>query len=113
VLGMTFKENCPDLRNTKVIDIVAGLRDYGQRVSVHDPYAAPEESLEHYGEPLLNWDALPKADAIVLAVSHRHYLQMPVAELLSTLKPGGVVIDVKSALNPAAIKALGFQLWRL
>jgi UDP-N-acetyl-D-glucosamine/UDP-N-acetyl-D-galactosamine dehydrogenase len=113
VLGMTFKENCPDLRNTKVIDIVAGLREYGQRVSVHDPYASAQESIEHYGEPLVAWDALPEADAIVLAVSHQHYLSMPLTTLLTKLKPGGVVIDVKSALDRDAVAALGHALWRL
>ncbi len=113
VLGMTFKENCADLRNTKVIDIVVGLREFGQVVTIHDPYAESAEAHEHYGETLCDWSALPKADAIVLAVAHRHYLEMPLSQLLGKLKPGGVVIDVKSMLDRAAVAALGFSLWRL
>lgn len=113
VLGMTFKENCPDLRNTKVIDIVSGLREFGQHVTVHDPYAEAADATEHYGEALCDWGALPKADAVVLAVAHKYYLAMPLAELLTQLKPGGVVIDVKSVLDRDAVAALGFKLWRL
>lgn len=113
VLGMTFKENCPDLRNTKVIDIVQALRDFGQEVTIHDPYADSHEAMDHYQTPLSPWEALPKADAVVLAVAHQAYLAMPLNQLLATLKPGGVVIDVKSALDRAAVADLGFTLWRL
>jgi len=113
VLGMTFKENCPDLRNTKVIDIITGLREFGQVVTIHEPYAEPADAHEHYGEALSEWKDLPTADAVVLAVAHRHYLEMPLSQLLGKLKPGGVVIDVKSVLDRAAVAALGFSLWRL
>ncbi|MCA3018494.1 MAG: nucleotide sugar dehydrogenase [Rhodocyclaceae bacterium] len=113
VLGMTFKENCPDLRNSKVIDIITGLREFGQTVTIHDPYASSAEAHEHYGESLSDWSALPKANAIVVAVAHKHYLDLGVQELLQTLKPGGVVIDVKSALDRDAVGAMGFKLWRL
>ena len=113
VLGMTFKENCPDLRNSKVIDIITALREFGQSVTIHDPYASSEEAHEHYGESLAEWSALPRADAIVVAVAHKHYLDLSLQELLQTLKPGGVVIDVKSALDRDAVAALGFTLWRL
>ncbi|MBC7622395.1 MAG: nucleotide sugar dehydrogenase [Aeromicrobium sp.] len=113
VLGMTFKENCPDLRNSKVIDIITGLREFGQSVVIHDPYASSAEAHEHYGESLAEWSALPKADAIVVAVAHKHYLDLGLQALLHTLKPGGVVIDVKSALDRDAVAALGFKLWRL
>ena len=113
ILGMTFKENCPDLRNTKVVDIVTGLREYGQQVMIHDPYAAPEEAQSHYGETLSDWDALPPADALVLAVSHQHYRQLSLDELLSKVKPNGVVIDVKSVLDREALAARGITLWRL
>ena len=113
VLGMTFKENCPDLRNTKVIDIISGLREYGQTVHVHDAYASSKEALAHYNMPLTEWDDLPMADAIVLAVSHAQYLQLPLTALLRTLRAGGCVIDVKSVLDRDAVSALGFTLWRL
>ncbi len=113
VLGMTFKENCPDLRNTKVVEIVTSLREYGQHILMHDPYAAPEEARSHYGETLSAWDALPQADALVLAVSHQHYRQLSLDELLSKVKPNGVVIDVKSVLDREALAARGITLWRL
>ena len=113
VLGMTFKENCADLRNTKVVDIITGLREFGQHVTIHDAYAEPADAHEHYGETLCEWQNLPTADAVVLAVAHRHYLEMPLSQLLGKLKPGGVVIDVKSVLDREAVAALGFSLWRL
>lgn len=113
VLGMTFKENCPDVRNTKVVDMVTSLRDYGQQVLIHDPYAASEDAQSYYAETLTLWQDMPPADALVLAVSHQHYLQLSVDELLSKVKPHGVVIDVKSALDREAIAARGMILWRL
>ena len=113
VLGMTFKENCADLRNTKVIDIITGLREFGQQVTIHDAYAEPADAHEHYGETLSEWQNLPTADAVVLAVAHRYYLEMPLSQLLGKLKPRGVVIDVKSVLDRDAVAALGFSLWRL
>src|ERR1035437_588372 len=71
VLGLTFKENCADLRNSKVADVINELKSYGVEVFVHDPYADPEEALAEYGVNLLAWADLPSADAIVAAVSHR------------------------------------------
>jgi UDP-N-acetyl-D-glucosamine/UDP-N-acetyl-D-galactosamine dehydrogenase len=113
VFGMTFKENCPDLRNTKVVDIVTALREYGQEVIIHDPYADADEAKAHYGETLTTWESLPVADTLVLAVSHQHYLQLSLDELLSKVKPNGVVIDVKSVLDRAALAERGITLWRL
>ncbi|MBK6741965.1 MAG: nucleotide sugar dehydrogenase [Hydrogenophilales bacterium] len=114
VLGLTFKENCPDLRNSKVADVVRELREYGCEVSVHDPIAEAAEALHEYGISLQAWEALPEAvDAVVAAVSHRQYLAMPLTGILSRLKPGGVFADVKSAYDPVAVKAAGLQLWRL
>lgn len=113
VLGMTFKEDCPDLRNTKVIDIVNELKSYGQSVLIHDPHANSDEAVEHYQTALTPWDALPVADVLVLAVAHRSYLSEPLDKLLAKVKPGGVVIDVKSVLDREAVAARGFTLWRL
>jgi UDP-N-acetyl-D-galactosamine dehydrogenase len=114
VLGLTFKENCPDLRNSKVADLVSELQSFGCDVSVHDPIAASSEAEHEYGIRLTPWDQLPNdASAIVAAVSHQEYLAMPLAELTSKLKPGGVFTDVKSAYDPAAIRSAGFNLWRL
>ena len=114
VLGLTFKENCPDLRNSKVADLVRELQDFGCEVSVHDPIAEPPEAIHEYGITLTPWEQLPnEADAIVAAVSHKEYLAMPLAELTAKLRRGGVFTDVKSAYDQAAVKAAGFNLWRL
>ncbi len=113
VLGLTFKENCPDLRNSKVIDVIRELQSYGCKVHVHDPVAESAEAEHEYGVSLCTWDALPQAQAIVAAVAHQQYLDMPVTELLQKLSPGGVFSDVKSAYDPAALKAAGAVVWRL
>ena len=114
VLGLTFKENCSDLRNSKVADVVKELQDFGCEVYVHDPLAEPEQALYEYGITLSEWGQLPKsADAIVAAVSHDEYTTQPVAKLLAPLKPGGVFVDIKSAYLPEAIAAAGARLWRL
>ena len=114
VLGLTFKENCFDLRNSKVADVVKELRDFSCEVYVHDPLAKPKEAQKEYGIMLSEWGQLPQnADAIVAAVSHEEYITKPVANLLAPLKPGGVFIDIKSAYLPEAITAAGACLWRL
>ena len=114
VLGLTFKENCPDLRNSKVADLVKELQEFGCDVSVHDPLAEPKEALHEYGITLTEWSALPsQADAIVAAVSHTEYTSQPVTQLLQKLKPGGVFIDIKSTFPPEVIEAAGITLWRL
>ncbi len=114
VLGLTFKENCSDLRNSKVADLVKELQDFGCEVHVHDPLAEPEQAVHEYGITLSEWGQLPQnADAIVAAVSHTEYTTQPVASLLAPLKPGGVFIDIKSAYMPEAITATGACLWRL
>lgn len=113
VLGLTFKENCPDLRNSKVADVVRELQDFGCVVTVHDPVAESHEALHEYGINLTNWEDMPETDAIVAAVSHKEYLALPQTELLSKLKYGGVFVDVKSAYDALAISAAGFKLWRL
>ena len=113
VLGLTFKENCPDLRNSKVIDVIRELQSYGCKVHVHDPVAASAEAEHEYGVQLEHWDELPVADAIVAAVAHSEYLEMPLARLLGKLTPGGVFSDVKSSYNPAALLEAGVRLWRL
>jgi UDP-N-acetyl-D-galactosamine dehydrogenase len=114
VLGLTFKENCSDLRNSKVADLVKELQEFGCEVYVHDPLAEPEQALNEYGITLNKWGQLPhNSDAIVAAVSHEEYANQPMADLLAPLKPGGVFIDIKSAYSPEAITAAGACLWRL
>jgi UDP-N-acetyl-D-galactosamine dehydrogenase len=113
VLGLTFKENCPDLRNSRVIDVVHELASFGVRVHVHDPVADPAEALHEYGVELESWDALPRASAIVGAVAHRALLQRSADELAAKLVPGGAYVDVKSQADIAALRARGVQVWRL
>lgn len=114
VLGLTFKENCPDLRNSKVADVVKELQEFGCDVSVHDPLAEAKEAEHEYGITLTEWDALPKnADAIVAAVSHTDYTSQPVNQILSKLKTGGAFIDIKSAYPQEVIEEAGYKLWRL
>ncbi len=113
VLGLTFKENCPDLRNSKVIDVIQELRTYGVDVYVHDPIAAAGEARHEYGIELVEWDLLPRAAAIVAAVAHDDYRKRPLSDYLARLEPRGVVMDVKSMFDAAALRAEGVQTWRL
>lgn len=113
VLGLTFKENCPDLRNSKVIDVIRELRSYGVDVCVHDPLAEPSEAVHEYGVELMPWDELPRAAAIVAAVAHSQYRQMPIEAYLDKLEPRGVFVDVKSVFDGAALRAHGVKVWRL
>jgi UDP-N-acetyl-D-galactosamine dehydrogenase len=114
VLGLTFKENVPDLRNSKVPDIIRELREYGVQVVVHDPIAEPEEAVAEYGIHLCEWDALKDVDALVLAVSHRNYHEMGVPKLLKLLRSAqeGVVIDVKCMFDIGAFPK-SIKYWRL
>ncbi len=113
VLGLTFKENCADLRNSKVGDVIRELRSYGVEVGVHDPHADPSEAHLEYGVSLVQWSDLPRADALVLAVSHADFLTLSVEDLSRKLIRGGCVIDVKSAFAPEPLRAAGFNVWRL
>ncbi|MDL2353681.1 MAG: nucleotide sugar dehydrogenase [Pseudomonadota bacterium] len=113
VIGLTFKENCPDLRNSKVADIVFELRSYGVDVHVYDPVASAAEALHEYGIALTSWEDLPRADALIAAVSHKELLARPLTDLQAKLNEGGCFIDVKSQFDQQAISAAGFSVWRL
>jgi UDP-N-acetyl-D-glucosamine/UDP-N-acetyl-D-galactosamine dehydrogenase len=114
VLGLTFKENVPDLRNSKVPDIIHELREYGVTVVVHDPMAEPEEAVAEYGIHLSDWKQFADLDGLILAVAHRHFLDMGMKELLRPLRSqkNGVLIDVKSVLDPGEVPG-GLKYWRL
>ncbi len=113
VLGFTFKENVPDLRNTRVIDLVAELAEYGVKVQIHDPCASDAEAFEEYGVHLIPAERLEPAVAVVLAVPHRQYLEAGWPGLTRHLQDGrGVVMDVKGKLDRAACPAR-VLLWRL
>ena len=113
VLGLTFKENCPDLRNSRVIDVVRELESYGVAVHVHDPVADAEEAMHEYGVKLTPWNELPRAHAIVAAVAHAQYKSMPIDDYVATLEPGGLYVDVKCQADQAALRARGIDVWRL
>jgi UDP-N-acetyl-D-galactosamine dehydrogenase len=113
VLGLTFKEDVPDLRNSRVIDVIHELQSYGVEVIVHDPIADPREAHEEYGVDLVAWEQLPRADALVIAVAHKPFFEPPITRLLEKLKPGGIFIDVKSRFDRAALEAAGACVWKL
>jgi len=113
VLGLTFKENCPDLRNSRVPDIIRELQDYCCDVSVHDPLADSQEAEHEYGLPLVAWQDLPAAHAVVLAVAHDAYRSEGLATITSRLAPDGVIMDIKGLLDREEATAAGVSLWRL
>ncbi len=113
VLGLTFKENCPDLRNSKVIDVIRELESYGVTVHVHDPMASATEAEHEYGIELVEWQHLPKANAIVAAVAHQSLLERPLDDFMAKLCAGGLYVDVKSRADAKAYQARGIQVWRL
>ena len=113
VLGLSFKENCADLRNSKVADVIRELKSFGVEVCVHDPVVEAEAALHEYGVTLLPWDELPRADALVAAVAHDELLALDVEALARKLVRGGCFIDVKGRYDAAALKAEGLHVWRL
>jgi UDP-N-acetyl-D-glucosamine/UDP-N-acetyl-D-galactosamine dehydrogenase len=113
VLGLTFKENCPDLRNSRVIDVVHELRSYGADVYVHDPVADAGEAMHEYGVTLTSWDGLPRAHAVVMAVAHCEFAARPVMQYVAKLEPRGLFVDVKCQADAASLRAQGVSVWRL
>jgi UDP-N-acetyl-D-galactosamine dehydrogenase len=113
VLGLTFKENCADLRNSKVIDIIRELQSYGVEVSVTDAYANAEEAMQEYGVRLMSWEEMPKANALVVAVAHRKYQALSMHEIADKLDAGGIFVDVKAVFNKVPLQEVGFAVWRL
>jgi len=113
VLGLTFKEDCPDIRNTRVIDVIHELKSYGIDVHVHDPVPDAEEARHEYGLTLESWDALPCADAIVVAVAHRQFVVKPLADYFVKLVKRGCFIDVKGQFDMKAVEQAGHTVWRL
>jgi UDP-N-acetyl-D-galactosamine dehydrogenase len=114
VLGLTFKEDVPDLRNSKVPDIICELREYGIEVLVHDPIADVEEALAEYGIHLVEWNKMKDLDGIVVAVAHKNFSTLKLMDLLHPLRSQkhAVVIDVKGILNPDDIPGQ-IKYWRL
>lgn len=113
VLGLTFKENCPDLRNSKVVDIIKEMEEYGINVQVHDQLADPAEALREYGICLIKREDLKPAAAVISAVAHNIYLHWSVKELLSLLADKPVLIDVKGTFDATVLRDAGIRVWRL
>ncbi len=113
VLGLTFKEDVPDIRNSKVIDVIREMRTFGCKVYVHDPIADAAETMHEYGIELTSWENLPKAAAVVVAVAHDEYRKLPFADIAAKLQPKAVISDIKSMLDREEVAAAGFKLFRL
>ena len=116
VLGLTFKEDVPDIRNTKVVDIISELQDYGVDVILHDPLASDEDAQQEYGLQLTRLNQVGKADAIIYAVAHNAFRSLSVQDLAKLCTNGagaGVIVDVKSVLDKSAIEAAGMSYWSL
>jgi UDP-N-acetyl-D-galactosamine dehydrogenase len=112
VLGLTFKEDCNDIRNSKVPDILRELHQFGIQAMVHDPLASVPEAMREYGVKLTSLEEMVSLDALVLAVSHRWYMALGQPRLLSMIRDGGVLVDVKSALLPGKGER-GIRYWSL
>lgn len=113
IFGLTFKENVPDLRNSRVPDIIREMHEFGLEPLIHDPMADAAEAEDEYGVRFTGLDAFPPLDAVVLAVPHQQYLVDDAKALLGLLKPGGVIVDVKSALRLDNPGLVGHALWSL
>lgn len=96
ILGVTFKENCPDVRNTKVVDIYQTLKEYTDNITIYDPWANADHVMHEYGIEITNTNPQERFDAVILAVSHKEFMELNVLDLL---KDSGVVYDVKGVLN--------------
>ena len=113
VLGLTFKENCPDLRNTKVTTIIEKLKEYRCNIVVSDCYINKDEAKSNFDfniEDLIN---IKSQDALIIAVGHRQYLDFSKNDWIRMVKKGGVVVDVKSIYNREIFKLLGINYWSL
>lgn len=113
ILGLTFKENCPDCRNSKVADIIAELGEYGVRPVVVDPWADPEIALKEYGVELTKQEDVKDADCVIVAVAHNEFKALDLSGLMSLCGTGCVLIDVKGLYSIAELKASGLSWWRL
>jgi len=105
VMGLTFKENCPDLRNTKVVDIISELQDYGVKVDCYDPWIDPKEAEHEYGLKPITSPEVGMYDSIVIAVAHKQFVEMGVEKIRALGKPTHVLYDLKYIL-PADVSDL-------
>ena len=113
VCGLTFKENCPDLRNSLVIDIIEELQAFGYKVHVHDPVPSEEEAKHEYGVTLKKWEELPKSAALILAVPHSELVELHSCIFIKKIIGQGLLVDIKSVLDEGEVTAAGLQYWVL
>ena len=119
ILGMTFKENCPDIRNSKVIDIISRLKEYGIYPEIVDPWANKEETKKEYGIDLKDYSKIKDADCIIVAVAHNEFKNLTTTDILSLFKKDSVVnersilIDVKGLYDRKALEDCAIKVWRL
>ena len=113
IFGLTFKENCSDIRNSKVMDVVRELAEFGIESCLYDPHADSDEAWADYAVRLRSWDQLPVADAVILAVPHRDFLAFEVDDYREKIIPGGCLIDIKSVLDPLPFALRGISVWQL
>jgi UDP-N-acetyl-D-galactosamine dehydrogenase len=113
ILGLTFKEDCADIRNSKVVDIIRELQSFGAEVFVHDPTADADDALRELGVRLHAWDDLPRGDAMIAAVAHRSYRELTAEDLARKVIRNGCFVDVKSVCDRQALEACGLHVWRL
>jgi UDP-N-acetyl-D-galactosamine dehydrogenase len=114
VLGLTFKENVPDLRNTRVIDIISELKDYEINVQVHDPLADQNEAKRYYDLELMELAQISDVDAVIVAVRHRRYEQLGLDKIVGLCSnEASLVLDIKGLFNPEEAKSKGIWYWRL
>ena len=118
ILGLTFKENCPDTRNSKVVDIIDRLKEYDINPVVTDSWADAEVAKQEYGVDLIPWDEIPKADCVIVAVGHKQYRDMSLMQVKNLFKTElkdaeKVLVDVKSLYRMDELKASGMRFWRL
>lgn len=113
VCGITFKENCPDIRNSRVIDIIKSLKEYGTDISVVDPWAHSHEVQEEYGFSLVSWEDLKTCDAIIIAVSHDQFKKMDISTFLKKMNKPAILFDIKSVFDRDEVESAGALHWRL
>jgi len=113
ILGLTFKEDVNDLRNSKVPDIMKELAAFGIDAVIHDPHADADEAMHEYGIKMSKWEDIRNLDGLVVAVNHKAYKDMGQEKLLSLVRHGGVVVDAKSCLKPSEMGERGIKYWSL
>jgi UDP-N-acetyl-D-galactosamine dehydrogenase len=113
IMGLTFKEDCPDLRNSRVVDILDELKEFGVHLEVFDPLANSSDVETEFGIKACEFESIKESNAVIFAVQHSSFLNFTANDFAKLLSKDGVVIDVKGIFNPSTIRELGYRYWRL